>query len=479
MSYTKGTKNFIGALAPNRGINFLSEGNTTSLITANGTTIVYKNSSFIFGHKQEVQYFDVALEEATVRISCSGGAGGRGAWSGTNNDGAPGGYAEGTYLLPVGRYYVFVGNGNKYLSTYAGAGGGSSDVRTVYNNGTTFSRASFLETASLNSRICVGGGGGGSHGGAYGYWGMSGDQPGRGGPDRTVTNCSSTYDGGHVNTGADSTTYGLDGGASMDSRYTGNGAFGIGGTGTTATSYTHWGWPNGGAGTTFANGGGGGGWYGGAANWPNGGGGSNYLASYGGVSLISSVANSALEKNYIRYSETLRHDGLAFSPIAAQYNGGTSVPTYNASIVNPSGASGVLEFSTGTSASYSYWAFRISTNTLGGALTTGTYTFSFYARLSSGTSNLNNNQIWRNGASDTWSGAGWNPTFTSSWQRYSMTGPINASVATYLDMFLIHSGSLTPGYTIYLWGFQFEAGSTATPYVPSFDNGIVTLEVLS
>ena len=267
-------------------------------ITLQSGNILSPGTETTISYTGTLGYFDV-LGEVTVDITAYGGAGGRGAWAGTNEPGGPGGIAKGRYILGTGRYYYFVGNGNISISGKGGPGGGSTDVRTVYSNGTSFSLDSFMQSASLNSRIIVAGGGGGAHGGGYGAWGTS-NSPGAGGPTKTDTNSRGTNDNGFLDTGADSTQAGLDGGSSVHASYTKSGVYGAGGivtsqynVYTSSSSFTGMGWPNGGSGTTYANGGGGGGWYGGASNWPNGGGGSNYLQSYGSATLVSQILNTS------------------------------------------------------------------------------------------------------------------------------------------------------------------------------------------
>jgi hypothetical protein len=276
----------------------------SATLIVNGTTATSVGVPFTLGYTGNLQYFDISSASMPVKLEAYGGAGGRGRWNFNNSAGAPGGYAAGNYVLTPGRYYVFVGQGNKDVVGPGGSGGGSTDVRVNYPGGLSYSITNFLDNTSLNSRILVAGGGGGSHGGsAYGEWPSATEQPGRGGPNRTSTNSVSTsQDSGHVNTGADSTQAGLDGGSSTSPLdHTANGAFGRGGwpsnflnEGYNATGSTRsgWGWPNGGSGTSFANGGGGGGWYGGASNWPNGGGGSNYLQSSGIATLSSTIGNT-------------------------------------------------------------------------------------------------------------------------------------------------------------------------------------------
>jgi hypothetical protein len=118
-----------------------------------------------------------------------------------------------------------------------------------------------------------------------------------------------------------------------------------------------------------------------------------------------------------------------------------------------------MQYTTGTTG-YKYWAIAST------IATTGTHTFSYYARLVSGptaSSNLNNAQLWRSNGVDQAVTGNWNPTYTTEWVRYSTTGPCTAG--TTLDYFPIHSGSLTGGYTIQYCGFQLELGTYATPFV--------------
>ena len=135
--------------------------------------------------------------------------------------------------------------------------------------------------------------------------------------------------------------------------------------------------------------------------------------------------------------------------------------TYATGVDNPVGSPGVLEYYTGTTG-YKY--FSIDSSTLP---STGTYTFSYYARMKpSGTSVSNsfgNSQLWRANGSDRSVTGDWNPTITSEWKRYTTTGP--AEVGTILQYFPVHSGSITGGYTIQYCGFQLEVGSYATPFV--------------
>lgn len=132
--------------------------------------------------------------------------------------------------------------------------------------------------------------------------------------------------------------------------------------------------------------------------------------------------------------------------------------TYRTDVQNPINAPGVLEYYTGTTG-YKY--FSIDSTAVP---TTGTYTFSYYARLTnSSANNVNNSQLWRANGSDRSVSGDWNPTYTSTWRRYTTSGPIEAG--TILQYFPIHSGSITGGYTIQFCGFQLEFDSYATPFV--------------
>jgi hypothetical protein len=150
------------------------------------------------------------------------------------------------------------------------------------------------------------------------------------------------------------------------------------------------------------------------------------------------------------------------SSFALNYNydaTGTQTYTYVTNVPNPIGSPGVMQYTTGTTG-YKYWSIAST------VATTGTHTFSYYARLVSGptaTSNLSNSQLWRSNGVDQGVTGDWNPTYTTEWVRYSTTGPCTGG--TILDYFPIHSGGLTGGYTIQYCGFQLELGTYATPFV--------------
>jgi hypothetical protein len=135
--------------------------------------------------------------------------------------------------------------------------------------------------------------------------------------------------------------------------------------------------------------------------------------------------------------------------------------TYVTGVENPINSPGVLEYFTGTSG-YKY--FSIDSTSLPA---TGTYTFSYYAKLKSGPANGNNapidSQLWRANGSDRGVTGDWNPTFTNEWRRYATTGPAEAS--TILQYFPVHSGNIIGGYTIQYCGFQLELNSYATAFV--------------
>ena len=135
----------------------------------------------------------------------------------------------------------------------------------------------------------------------------------------------------------------------------------------------------------------------------------------------------------------------------------TTVKDFVYGVDNPVGASGVFRVQTGTTG-YKYFTIDCPIST------TGTYTFSYYAKVISGSTNLNLQQLWRDSSVGDQSVTGdWNPTYTNSWVRYSTTGPVpNGPILGY---FLEHSGSITGGTTIYYTGLQMETGSFASPWV--------------
>jgi hypothetical protein len=146
--------------------------------------------------------------------------------------------------------------------------------------------------------------------------------------------------------------------------------------------------------------------------------------------------------------------------------------TYVTDVYNPINSPGVMRYFTGTTG-YKFWSLRVT------GLTAGTYTFSYYARISKGPSNSNNinlNQLWRDSdVTDRTPTGDWNPTFTGDWRRYTVTSIITG---TYFDMFIFHGGTITGGYTIDLCGFQFELSSVPTTFVAgtrSNTQSIITL----
>jgi hypothetical protein len=150
------------------------------------------------------------------------------------------------------------------------------------------------------------------------------------------------------------------------------------------------------------------------------------------------------------------------SSIPLSYNhDATSTRTINyiTGVSNPINSPGILRYYTGTTG-YRYFALR------GTVPSAGTYTFSYYARMSNGaSSSFGNNQLWRDtGVGDKSVTGDWNPVITNEWTRYVITSTVTNS----LDFFPIHGGSIVGGYTIDYCGFQLEAGSIASPWL----NGI-------
>jgi hypothetical protein len=175
---------------------------------------------------------------------------------------------------------------------------------------------------------------------------------------------------------------------------------------------------------------------------------SNTGRSWKGAPTTNLVPNPYANWNGSNFVLSYNYDGSG----GAAYNYVTNVP-------NPIGSPAVMQYTTGTTG-YKYWAIAST------IATTGTHTFSYYARLVGGptaSSNLNNAQLWRSNGVDQSVTGDWNPTYTTEWVRYSTTGPCTAG--TSLDYFPIHSGSLTGGYTIQYCGFQLELGTYATPFV--------------
>jgi hypothetical protein len=144
-------------------------------------------------------------------------------------------------------------------------------------------------------------------------------------------------------------------------------------------------------------------------------------------------------------------------PLSYNYDA-TSTRTidYVTGVSNPINSPGILRYYTGTTG-YKYFAL------MGTVPSAGTYTFSYYARMSNGaSSSFGNSQLWRDtGVGDQSVTGDWNPVITNEWTRYVVTSTVTNS----LDFFPIHGGSVVGGYTIDYCGFQLEAGSIASPWL--------------
>ncbi len=243
-----------------------------------------------FNYTGSPQTFDVPTSDI-YRIECWGAAGGDSSNPVGSNRTSPstagrGAYTSGDITLDSSAtLYVYVGGAGVYSTTSkaggwngggkngggsagSGSGGGATDVRLI--NGT------WNNLESLQSRIMVAAGGGGSDnaGGT-----LNGSDDGRGGSGGTLFGL-----GGYIN--------GVIQPGSVATQVTGN-AFGIGANPTTVTD----------------TGGGGGGYYGGlATNSGNGGaaGGSSYISGHQGCISYNNAANFlAFEK----YQENSQYQG--------------------------------------------------------------------------------------------------------------------------------------------------------------------------
>lgn len=150
------------------------------------------------------------------------------------------------------------------------------------------------------------------------------------------------------------------------------------------------------------------------------------------------------------------HNGSNFVFTDHSVTTGGATYTLRTGVANPVDSPTVMEYYTGTTA-YKYWAIKTTVPS------TGTYTFSYYARLVGGADgNFGNSQLWRDdGILDRTPTGDWNPSMTHEWKRFVAY----ATVTTSLNFFAVHSGAVTGGYTIQYCGFQLESGSYATPFV--------------
>ena len=110
--------------------------------------------------------------------------------------------------------------------------------------------------------------------------------------------------------------------------------------------------------------------------------------------------------NYIPFPEA-SYNGSSFVNFGYNYANLGATYTYGAGVSNPVNAPGVLQYFTGTTG-YKY--FSIDSTSLPA---TGTYTFSYYARITSaGNNNVGNSHLWRANGSDRGVTGDCNPTFT-------------------------------------------------------------------
>jgi len=99
-----------------------------------------------------------------------------------------------------------------------------------------------------------------------------------------------------------------------------------------------------------------------------------------------------------------------------------------------------------------------------------TVTFSFWARVSTGTATLNSvvgNQNFGTGGSTFVNGATQANTLTTSWQRFTQTGTYASisgkTIGTGSNIEAAFNTAVA-GVSIDIWGVQLESGSTATPF---------------
>ena len=213
-------------------------------------------------------------------------------------------------------------------------------------------------------------------------------------------------------------------------------------------------------------GGGGDGGTGGSAFLPQAGGSGIVIVRYRKFPLVLSI-DAASNRSYlgtpgtvnrVSFPEASYNTSTAAFSFAQNFDQtNTRTVTFDSNVVNPINASGILRYTTGTTG---YKFFSI----LSSVPSSGTYTFSYFARIVSGppSSTVGNSQIWRDtGITDRTPTGNWNPTLTTEWQRFSVTSTVTNS----LEFFPVHGLNILGGFTLEFCGFQLESGSVSTEWV--------------
>lgn len=345
------------------------------------------------------------------------------------------------------------GTGGRFDQASAGAGGsgGGGGLSTAGAGTSGQGLAGGNGWGTNGSPYSGGGGGGAAAGGGAGTVSVAGN----GGSGQI-----SSIDGvGKYRAGGGSGQTWVNTGASAGG-IPGNGGGGVGSKGNPRTTLPQSGYP-----TTGGGGGGGDSGTGGATYLPQAGGSGVVVVRYRKFPLVFSI-DAASNRSYsgapgtanlVSFPESrfsTSTSNFVFSSDFDQTN--TRSISYVQNVQTPINAAGILRYTTGTTG-YKYISFDSAVPS------SGTYTFSYYARIFQGpTSTIGNSQIWRDlSITDRTPTGNWNPTITNEWQRFSVT----STVTNTLRFFPIHGLNILGGYVVDLCGFQLESGSTATEWV--------------
>ena len=147
-------------------------------------------------------------------------------------------------------------------------------------------------------------------------------------------------------------------------------------------------------------------------------------------------------------------------------NGTASVPVLTYGVESPQGLNNAYEITFNTGSGTSASDSSILAEAVGGQ-SVGSYTLSFYAKVSSGTSKI----VARSAGGATYTTC----NLTDQWQRFEITETLLSAGSIYIDIGLrrgLSNEPLNSSVTCQIFGAQLEASSYATSYIPTYGTSV-------